>query len=118
MVFILGNTEYVTPSSKMKSKTLCLCNQIQTFSDKISSKHQCGFRKGFMIKNKYHREMKKSLDNGGAFDTLLTDLSKAFDSLKYAPLKVRLWFDIKSMRLFQYYLSNRKQRIKTVNAYS
>ena len=51
----------------------------------------------------------------------MTDLSKAFDCLHHELLIAKLiayGFDIKSAKLIQQYLSNRKQRIKVGNAYS
>ena len=64
---------------------------------------------------------KESADHGGAFDALMTDLSKAFDCLHHELLTAKLeayGFDIKSVKLIQQYLSNRKQRVKAGNAYS
>ena len=57
---------------------------------------------------------KESADHGGAFDALMTDLSKAFDCLHHELLTAKLeayGFDIKSVKLIQQYLSNRKQRV-------
>ena len=51
----------------------------------------------------------------------MTDLSKAFDSLRNGLLIAKLYvyhFDITSLKLFQQYLSNRKQRVKVSNACS
>ena len=51
----------------------------------------------------------------------MTDLSKAFDCLHHELLIAKLdayGFDIKSVKLIQQYLSNRKQRVKVGNAYS
>ena len=90
----------------------------------IMSKYQCGFRKGF---NAQHclvsmiEKWKESVDSGGAFGALMTDLSKAFDCLHHELLIAKLdayGFDIKSVKLIQQYLSNRKQRVKVGNAYS
>ena len=64
---------------------------------------------------------KDSAGNGGAFGTLMTDLSKAFDCLHHelSIAKVDAYgFVIKSVKLTQQYLSNRKQRVKVGNAYS
>ena len=58
---------------------------------------------------------KESVDSGGAFGALMTDLSKAFDCLRHELLIAKLdayGFDIKSVKLIQQYLSNRKQRVK------
>ena len=55
------------------------------------------------------------------FGALKTDLSKAFDCLHHELVIARLdayGFDIKSVKLIQQYLSNRKQRVKVGNAYS
>ena len=101
-----------------------LCNQMQTYFDNILSKYQCEFRKGF---NAQHclvsmiEKWKESVDNGGAFGALMTDLSKAFDCLHHELLIAKLdayGFDIKSVKLIQQYLSNKKQRVKVGNAYS
>ena len=95
----------------------CLYNQMQTYFDNLLPKHQCGFRKGF---NAQHclvstvEKWKKGVDNGLAFDALMTDLSKAFDCLHHELLIAKLdayGFDIKSVKLTQQYLSNRKQRV-------
>ena len=95
-------------------------NQIQTYFDEILSKYQCGFCKGF---NAQHclviiiEKWKESGDNSGAFGALMTDLSKAFDCLHHGLLIAKLdayGFDVKSVKLIQQYLSNRKQRVKVV----
>ena len=65
--------------------------------------------------------MEKSIDNGGAFGALITDLSKAFDCLSHELLIAKLeayGFDEKSLKLIYNYLSNRKQRVKINNSYS
>ena len=133
----------VTPAFKKKSKSSkdnyrpisilpimfkiyerCLYNQMQTHFDNVFSKYQCGFRIGF---NAQHclvsmiKKWKESVDSGGAFGALMTDLSKAFDCLHHELLIAKLdayGFDIKSVKLIQQYLSNRKQRVKVGNAYS
>ena len=64
---------------------------------------------------------KQSVENGGAPSVLLTDLSKASGCLHHGILIAKLdgnGFDIKSTKLIQQYLSNRKQRVKVGNAYS
>ena len=65
--------------------------------------------------------MEKSVDNGGAFGALMTDLSKAFDCLSHDLLIAKLdayGFDKKSLELVYSYLSNRKQRVKVNDKYS
>ena len=133
----------VTPAYKKKSKTSkdnyrpvsilsniskiyerCMYDQIQFYFDKILSKYQCGFRKGY---NSQHclialiEKWKKCVDNGGAFGALLTDLSKAFDCLSHELLIAKLeayGFDKNSLTLIFNYLSNRKQRVKINDSYS
>ena len=64
---------------------------------------------------------KESVDSCGAFGTLMTDLSKAFDCLHHELLIAKLdayGFDKKLVKLIQQYLSNRKQRVKVGNANS
>ena len=63
---------------------------------------------------------KESVDNGGAFGALMTDLYKAFACLHHEILIGKsdaYGFDIRTVKLIQQYLSNRKQRIKIGNAY-
>ena len=64
---------------------------------------------------------KESVYNGGAFGTLMTDLSKAFERLHHGLLTAKLdayGFHKKSLKLIHQHLSNRKQRVKVGNAYS
>ena len=133
----------MTPAYKKKSKTSkdnyrpvsilsniskvyerCIYEQLQLYFEKILSPYQCGFRKGF---NAQHclialiETWKKSVDSGGAFGALLTDLSKAFDCLSHDLLIAKLdayGFYKKSLKLVYIYLSNRKQRVKINDTYS
>ena len=64
---------------------------------------------------------RESLDQGGAYGALLTDLSKAFDCLPLVLLIAKLHaygLDIKSLKLMFSYLINRKQRVKINGTYS
>ena len=97
---------------------------MQAYFDNLLSKYQCAFCKGF---NAQHclvsviQKWKENVDSTGAFGTLMTDLSKAFDCLHNELLIAKLdgyCFDIKSVKLIQQYLSNRNQRVKVGNAYS
>ena len=96
----LGN---VTPVYKSKSKNLkddyslvsilssiskiyerCLYNQIEVFCDSVLSKYQCELRRGYNAEHCLITLIEiwnKSIDNGGVFDTLFTDISKAFECL-------------------------------------
>ena len=80
---------------------------MQTCFDEISSKSQCGFRKGFNVQHclvSMIENWNESVDNDGAFGTLMTDLSKAFNSLHHGLLIEKLdtyAFDVKSLKLIQ-----------------
>ena len=102
----------------------CLYGQIQVFFESILSKYQCGFRRDY---NTQHclitlmEKWKESVDNGGAFGALFTDLSKAFDCLSLEHLIAKLdayGFDKNALKLVNSYLSNRKARVKINNKYS
>ena len=101
----------------------CIYDQIQLFFDFLLSKYQCGIHRGY---NAQHcliilvGKWKKSVDNGGAFGALLTDLSKTFDYLPELLIgKLDAYgFDKSSLKLIHSYLSNRKQRVKINDRYS
>ena len=71
----------------------CLYNQMHTYFDIILSKYQCQFRKGFNAQH-CHASMiekwKESVDNGGVFGALVTDISKSFDCLNHELLIAKL----------------------------
>ena len=67
------------------------------------------------------KKWKKVVDNGGAFDALLTDLSKAFDCIPHDLIIAKLevyGFRIDALRLVHDYLSNSKQRVKLNETFS
>ena len=64
---------------------------------------------------------RKSLDAGGAFGALLTDLSKAFDCLPHELLIAKLYaygVDIPSRKLLHSYLTKPKQTVQLNDLYS
>ena len=64
----------------------CLYDQIYSYSDKIFSGYQCGFRKDISIQHillTVIEKMKLSRDNKQFCAAILTDLSKAFDCIPY-----------------------------------
>ena len=66
-------------------------------------------------------KFKKSLDQGGGYATLLTDLSKAFDCLPHDLTIAKLHaygFDKASLRLMHSSLTDRYQKVKINNSYS
>ena len=101
-----------------------LCKQITIFMDPLLSKYQCGFRKGYSAQHcllAMLEKWKNAVDKGKIFGALLTDLSKAFDSLSHDLLIAKLnayGFSLPALKLVHSYLSNRKQRTKINNAYS
>ena len=105
-----------TLSNISKIYERCIQDQIQFFFDFLLSKYQSGFRRGY---NAQHclisliEKWKKSVDNGGAFGALLTDLLKAFNRLPHELLIAKLdayGFDKSSLKLIHSYLSNRKKK--------
>ena len=102
----------------------CMYDQLKDHFDKLLSKYQCGFRKGFSTQHcllAMIEKLRKSLDSGGSSAALLTDLSKAFDCLPHDLLIAKLHaYGIKkgSLKLLFSYLKNRKQRVRLNNTYS
>ena len=102
----------------------CIYDQIEKYFDDILSKYQCGFRKGYSAQHclmSLIEKWKESVDSGGAFGALLTDLSKAFDCLPHDLLIAKLnayGFDKKALKLIHSYPSSRKQRVKVNDSYS
>ena len=81
-------------------------------------KFQCGFRKEYSTQDcllAMTENCKKALDQGNEHGALLTDLSKAFDSLPHDLIVAKLHaygFSIDSLKLINSYLTERKQRVK------
>ena len=102
----------------------CLYTQLYDYFDVIFSQNQCGFRKGFSVVNcllPMIEKWRESLDQGGAYGALLTDLSKAFDCLPHELIIAKLYaygVDMPSLKLINSYLSKRRQRIKINYVYS
>ena len=66
-------------------------------------------------------KLRKSLDEGGAFGALLTDLSKTFDWLAHQLQIAKLHaygLDIPSLKLLLLYSTKRKQTVKLNGTYS
>ena len=62
-------------------------------------------------------KFKKSLDQGGEYTALLTDLSKAFDCKAHDLIIAKLHacgFEKTSLRLMHSYLTGRYQRVKSI----
>ena len=101
-----------------------ISNQLSTYLEKILSNFQCGFRKGFITQHcllLMLEKWKHAVDNKKAFGALLTDLSKAFDSICYDLLIAKLnsyGLSLPALKLVHNYLQNRKQKTKNGTAYS
>ena len=64
---------------------------------------------------------RESLNQGGTYGALLTDLSKAFDYLPHELIIAKLYangVDMPSLKLINSYLSKGRQRIKINDVYS
>ena len=102
----------------------CMYDQLKDHFDKLLSKYQCGFRKGFSTQHcllAMIEKLRKSLDSGGSSAALLTDLSKAFDCLPHDLLIAKLHaYGIKkgSLNLLFSYFKIRKQRVCLNDSYS
>ena len=82
----------VLPNLSKASENV-LYDQISSFFEKIFSKYQTGFWKGFNPQSclvAMIEKFKKSLGQGGDHATLLTYLSKAFDYLPHNLTKEKL----------------------------
>ena len=99
-------------------------NQMNEYFDKILSKYQCGFRKGFSTQHcllLMLERFKIALDKKGSYGALLTDLSKAFDCLSHDLLIAKLeayGLDPISLKLLHDYLTDRRQRAKVGTCFS
>ena len=92
----------------------CLYKQLYDYFDVIFSRNQCGFRKGFSVVNcllPMIEKWRESLDQGGAYGALLTDLSKAFDCLPHELIIAKLYtygVDMPLLKLVNSYLKEDK----------
>ena len=102
----------------------CLFDQISIFFEYFFSEYQCGFYKGYSAQHcllVMTEKWKKTVDYGGVFGALLTDLSKAFDCIPHDLFiaKLEAYSLQKNALNFVYnYLSNTKQRVKINETFS
>ena len=86
--------------------------------------HLCGYRKGYSTQTALISMLEKwklYRDNKGFAGGVLMDLSKAFDTINHQLLLAKLYaygFSKQALAIICSYLSNRKQRIKIINAFS
>ena len=101
-----------------------LYDQISIYMEPKLSENLCGFRKGHSAQHCLVAMLEKwrlSLDKNGCAGILLTDLSKAFDSLSHDLLIAKLdayGFELNSVKLIHSYLVNRQQRVRINSNYS
>ena len=99
-------------------------NQISPYSDSVFSKFLCGFRKSFNAQHcllKMVAKWSETLDKGAETGAVLTDLSKAFNSIDQNLLIAKLnayGFEKRSLEFIHSYLTKRKQRTKDDSAFS
>ena len=99
-------------------------NQINEYIQNHLSPYLFGFRKGHSTEQCLVimlEEWKKALDKKDNAGAILTDLSKAFDSLNHELLIAKLnayGFDKESLEFIRSYLKERKQRTKVGSYYS
>ena len=85
----------------------CLFKPMSNYFENIFSKYQCGFRQGLSAQYcliSLIEKSKKSVDKGKTFDSLLTNLSKAFDCLPHDLIIAKLnayGFSLSAARLMQ-----------------
>ena len=98
--------------------------QIYDYFDRIFSKYLGGFHKGHSTQHCLLimlEKLKGALDKGLVTGILLTDLSKAFDSISHELLAAKLYayeFSKNSVKLIYDYFSGRTQRTKVNNSFS
>ena len=94
------------------------------YFDKLFSKFQCGFRKGFNVQHcliTMIEKWQRSVDGGGQAGALLGYLSEAFDCIDHELLISKLnayGFDKNSLYFINSYLKGQKQRTKINSSYN
>ena len=98
--------------------------QFSEYINQFLSSYLCGYRKGFSIQQtlvSLIEKWKAILDKNGYAGVVLTDLSKAFDTINDDFLIAKLngyGFTKNSLRLIKSYLSNRWQRTEINTSFS
>ena len=99
-------------------------NQLSQYLDKYLNSLLCGFREAHSSQHalfKLLQAWQEELDKSGFVETILMDLSKAYDTLPHDLLVAKFeayGFDKNGLNLIHNYLTNRKQRTKASSFYS
>ena len=102
---------------------LKIFENVAPYFEKIFSKYQTGFWKGFNPKTCLEaiiEKFRKSFDDGLEYAALLTDLSKAFGCLPHDLIFFKIHagcFDMPPLKVMHSCLTNRYQRIKDNSTY-
>ena len=108
----------------MKGLFIIIYNQLSQHAEEFLNKTLCDFRKVHSTKHVFSKLLQswqKELDYGGFVETILMDLSKAYDCIPHALLVAKLecyGLDELSLMLMLDYLSNRKKRTKIGSSFS
>ena len=100
-----------------KAFVKCLHDQIYGYIDRILSKTQCGFRKGYSTQYSIItiiEKWRRNLDQDGICGALFTNLNKAFDCLVHDLVLGKLeayGFTYESLKLINSYLTDRKHKL-------
>ena len=92
--------------------------QLDEYFSDLLSKYKCGFRQGYGTQNcilAMTEKLRKIRDKKGIVTAILTDLSKAFDSIRNNLLIAKLTaygFDRKSLIFISAYPKIRKQKTR------
>ena len=111
-------------SNISKTYEKCIFSQISSYFEKLLSRYQFDFRKGYSTQQcllVMIEKWRQNLDKGGHYGVLLIDISKAFDCVSYDLMIAKLHgygFDIPALKLLHHYLTNRKQRVKIDRTFS
>ena len=101
-----------------------LHRQMSSFIETYLYTYMCGYRKGYSTQFalvKLMEKWKKILDSKGYAGAVITDLSKAFETIDYELLIAKLHvygFDKSALKLIYSYLTNRWHRTKVNSSFS
>ena len=98
--------------------------QVSSFIEDHLYEHMCGFRKKYSTQHALMtliEKWKKILDSQGYAGAIITDLSKAFDTINHELLLAKLHaygFEKQALRLISSYLTNRWHKTKINTSFS